>query len=355
MVNTIQKNITLVNKGKAGDNTPEWIIFHFVGAAGQALDNAKYFKKTYRGSSAHYFVDPKVITQVVEDTTPAWHIGDGHRTRKGKHNGYVVKNGATNTNSIGIEACQDTTTGKDAWTWDFHPETLNKVEWLIRKLQKQYNIDDNHVIRHFDASGKICPGNWKYNDWDKWEDFHNRLEKDIVQPKPTAVPKYEGKPFDDDMYLVEHGDTLYSIAKEHKVSVAELVKWNDLDSDDLIFPETKLVVSAPVVKPKPVAKPKPKPAPKVQPPKSVDQLAREVIDGKHGSGDTRKKALGKQYDVVQVRVNQLLGAKSKPAVKSIDALVKEVMRGEHGSGRERMLSLGNRYTEVQREVNRRSR
>lgn len=40
--------------------------------------------------------------------------------------------------------------------------------------------------------------------------------------------------------------------------------------------------------------------------KSVDELAQEVIDGKHGSGDARRKSLGEQYEAVQQRVNTLL-------------------------------------------------
>lgn len=59
-----------------------------------------------------------------------------------------------------------------------------------------------------------------------------------------------------------------------------------------------------------VSKPVTKPTPKPQ--KSIDQLAREVIDGKHGSGNARKKSLGAQYDAVQKRVNELLGVKSTP-------------------------------------------
>ena len=94
----------------------------------------------------------------------------------------------------------------------------------------------------------------------------------------------------------------------------------------------------------------PKPAPK-----SVDQLAREVIDGKHGSGDARRKSLGSRYDEVQARVNQLLGGAPKPAQKSISQLADEVVRGLHGSGRDRMRSLGSNYAAVQAEVNRRFR
>lgn len=41
--------------------------------------------------------------------------------------------------------------------------------------------------------------------------------------------------------------------------------------------------------------------------KSVDELAQEVIQGKYGNGDARKKALGSRYDEVQARVNEILG------------------------------------------------
>lgn len=38
----------------------------------------------------------------------------------------------------------------------------------------------------------------------------------------------------------------------------------------------------------------------------IDRLAREVIQGKHGSGEQRVKALGAHYNDVQKRVNQIL-------------------------------------------------
>lgn len=99
-------------------------------------------------------------------------------------------------------------------------------------------------------------------------------------------------------------------------------------------------------------------SPKPAAPKSINKLAQEVIDGKHGSGDARKRSLGGRYEEVQARVNQILTGKAstaKPKAKSLNTLVEEVLRGEHGSGRERMVSLGSRYTEVQREVNKRMR
>lgn len=341
MTYTIEKNLTTVNKGSAGSNDPEWIIVHFVGASGQAWANSRYFKSIYRGASAQYFVDPTTILQVVEDNRSAWHIGDGHRTRKGAKNGYVHKGGATNTNSIGIEGCQDTSTGKDVWSWEFHPETVKRIEWLVRLLQKKYNIDDAHVIRHFDATGKLCPGNWSQNNWAEWKSFKNNLSKDIVQKVSNPVKRNEGKHDDEEMHLIETGETLYGIAKDHGVTVEELVKWNDLE-DNLIFPETKIFVKAPEVK---------IPAK----PTTIQKLVEEVLAGKHGNGEAREKSLGKNYKAVQAALNKTMlvkkTVKPKPAVKSVDQLVKEVMAGKHGSGDARKKSLGSRYNEVQAKIN----
>ena len=41
--------------------------------------------------------------------------------------------------------------------------------------------------------------------------------------------------------------------------------------------------------------------------KTVDELAREVLDGKHGNDDDRVKSLGDMYEAVQDRVNEILG------------------------------------------------
>lgn len=59
------------------------------------------------------------------------------------------------------------------------------------------------------------------------------------------------------------------------------------------------------------------------PTKSVDELAKEVIDGKWGNNPERKKALteaGYDYDAVQKRVNEILNG-SKPADPEIKWIV----------------------------------
>lgn len=61
--------------------------------------------------------------------------------------------------------------------------------------------------------------------------------------------------------------------------------------------------------PMPEIKPVPKPKPPTSRRKTTLQIAREVVDGKWGSGDERKKRLaaaGYSYREVQAKVNQLL-------------------------------------------------
>ena len=93
--------------------------------------------------------------------------------------------------------------------------------------------------------------------------------------------------------------------------------------------------------------------------KSVDELAKEVIAGKYGNGDTRKNALGSRYSEVQAKVNEMLAGNSKPSTPTpapkpqvdILELVKKTIRGDFGNGEARRKALGSNYDEVQRQVN----
>lgn len=91
---------------------------------------------------------------------------------------------------------------------------------------------------------------------------------------------------------------------------------------------------------------------KPKPTKTVDEVAKEVLDGKWGNGEERVKKLkeaGYDPDAVQKRVNELLAPK-----KSITAVANEVINGEWGSGEERKKRLtdaGYDYNAVQKKVN----
>ena len=88
--------------------------------------------------------------------------------------------------------------------------------------------------------------------------------------------------------------------------------------------------------------------------KSIDELANEVIDGKWGDGQDRKKRLeeaGYDYNAVQNRVNEILSKQNK---KSITEVAKDVINGKYGNGEERKKKLeteGYDYDTVQSKVN----
>lgn len=97
------------------------------------------------------------------------------------------------------------------------------------------------------------------------------------------------------------------------------------------------------------------PAPEPKPEngkKSVDEVAREVIDGKWGNGETRKLRLisaGYDYAAVQRAVNDILRGK-----KTVDQIAHEVIAGKWGNGATRKVKLiaaGYDYYAVQMRVN----
>lgn len=91
--------------------------------------------------------------------------------------------------------------------------------------------------------------------------------------------------------------------------------------------------------------------------KSVAEVAQEVIQGVWGNGDARKAALtnaGYDYNAVQAKVNELLGGKTTTPAKSVDEVAKEVINGKWGNGddrKNRLTAAGYNYSEVQKKVN----
>lgn len=91
--------------------------------------------------------------------------------------------------------------------------------------------------------------------------------------------------------------------------------------------------------------------------KTTEEVAEEVIAGKWGNGEDRKQRLtaaGYNYSLIQAKVNELMGAKTTVSSKSIDELAREVIQGKWGNGEERknrLISAGYDYSAVQAKVN----
>lgn len=87
-----------------------------------------------------------------------------------------------------------------------------------------------------------------------------------------------------------------------------------------------------------------------KPLKSIDEIAKEVIEGKWDNYPKRKELLenaGYNYREVQDRVNEILNSSNENLLN----LVKQTIRGDFGNGEERRQKLGKLYDAVQRQVN----
>lgn len=155
----INKKLIKYNHSSRNGQSIKYIVLHDTGnkSKGAGADNHyRYFNGGDRQASAHYFVDDKEIIQTVEDSQASWHCGDG----RGKY-------GITNQNSLGVEICINA-------DGDYKKAVANTVD-LIKYLMSKHNISFAQVVRHYDASRKICPGTMRENNWARWHAFKKSL------------------------------------------------------------------------------------------------------------------------------------------------------------------------------------
>lgn len=151
----------------------KYIVIHYCGAVGSAEANARYFYGGDRNASAHYFVDEKDIWQSVEDANSAWHVGSS--TYKHPE--------CRNQNSLGIEMCCNTTgdPSKADEHWYFEDKTVERTIALTKNLMKKYNVPVDHVLRHYDVTGKVCPAPYVYNTGKHtWDQFKKAIGGAVV-------------------------------------------------------------------------------------------------------------------------------------------------------------------------------
>lgn len=169
--------------GKRSTKNIKYIVIHYTGNDGDTDEsNANYFNKANRKASAHYFVDDDSVTQSVPDNYVAWSVGGN----KYNNNGGKYHGKCTNANSLSIEICDDVKNGK---VYPSAKTIANAIEFTKKKMKK-YNIDADHVIRHYDVNGKSCPAYWcgTTSKDKKWKtEFHNKLTQKNVSFEPYEV------------------------------------------------------------------------------------------------------------------------------------------------------------------------
>ena len=174
-------DITAANRSQVprsrGGNKIEFIVVHYLGVPN--ADNPYLYGGGYGG---HYNIkrDGTIYKAADPKTAVVWHCG-GKLQGSGGHSFYQV---CTNYNSIGIECgvCYDGAEkdpSGDSGKWFFTEATQESLVWLVSKLMDEYGIGIQHVIRHYDVTGKICPNPYVKNNkfqtsW-TWSEFKSNL------------------------------------------------------------------------------------------------------------------------------------------------------------------------------------
>lgn len=182
-MNINREYITKINFTDKNDTSKnKYIVIHYFGGLSTAKNLAQYWATKYAGASAHYAVGHEGdIFQIVEDDDIAWHCGASSY----KHAE------CRNSNSIGIEMAvrkkNTATLSASDKDWYFEEATIDAAVELTRLLMQKYGITADHVIRHYDVTGKICPNPYVYEcTEDTWEDFKRRIAEREVMPATNA-------------------------------------------------------------------------------------------------------------------------------------------------------------------------
>ena len=213
MAYTIQKYHGSYNIVRRGSNAVRYIVVHYVGSGtsktGSARNNCVYFAGGNRNASANYFVDDGSIYEYADPRAYyTWHVGDGG----GKY-------GITNANSIGIEVCIN---GNKPYT----ESEIDRLTWLVQMLQKDFGVPDSRVVRHYDASRKLCP--YYYTPSGKggssgWTKLHSRITGGKVSGGSSGKPTTTLKP----KWQTAYGDPEWWGPKMAKAFVTQLLGGKD--------------------------------------------------------------------------------------------------------------------------------
>ena len=272
----------------------KYIVIHYTAGStsksGSARNTAVMFSKPSTYASADFIVDDETIVQFNPDIKNryCWHCGDNKNMFS---MGGSLYGKCTNTNSIGIEVCSTNPNYQasdfaNSKKWSFTEKAVAKAVELTKYLMQTYNIPADRVIRHYDVSGKLCPGIIGWNedskDISQWKEFKAKL----TNSTNTKT--------DDVIYRVRKSanDAKSQIGAYRNLESAKALA--DKNSGYSVYDTNGKLKYTPT---KQTAK------------KTVTELAKEVIQGKWGNGSERKQKLtqaGYDYDKVQAEVNRLL-------------------------------------------------
>lgn len=130
------------------------IVVHYVGNPGTtAQQNHNFYAGDQSNVSSHFVVglDGEIIQCIPINE---WSAASNWR----------------NNDTISIEVCHPDETGK------FKKKTYSSLVKLVAWLENVCDIDESHVIRHYDITKKECPRYFVQHE-DKWKTFKKNVEK----------------------------------------------------------------------------------------------------------------------------------------------------------------------------------
>jgi len=148
----------------------QYLAIHYTAGGNSRPGATNAMKKVFesRKASADFGVDDGAMMQFNPDIDNyyCWSVGDDNR--KYSNGGSLYKK-ATNINTVSIEMCS---TLRKGWSaahanhagWYFTDAVIDNTVRLAKAIMKKYNIPIERVVRHYDISGKMCPGVIGWND-----------------------------------------------------------------------------------------------------------------------------------------------------------------------------------------------
>lgn len=313
-----------------GGNKINKVIIHY--NAGDLTVEGCYSVWQTREASAHYQVESSGrIGQLVWDSDTAWHAG----------------NWSANQTSIGIEHANKS----GGYVTD---ECLDAGAHLTAAVCAYYGLGrpqwKKNVFPHSYFSATSCPG--------RLQDEQNEAYMTRAQQWYDSMVDGASKPSGDSSSTSNGSSSGSTTGKKSVSEVAKDViagKYGNGDSRKKAIEAAGYnysEVQAEVNRQLGVST-----GSSSSSSVNIDKLAQEVIAGKYGTGEARKKALGSNYAAVQARVNEiLLGTSSSgsSSSSSLDKVVDDVLAGKYGNGdtrKKKLEAAGYNYSQVQAAVN----
>lgn len=148
----------------------KYIAVHFTAGGTSKAGTAAATKNVFlqRRASADFVVDDATIVQINPNLRNyyCWSVGDKKNPYSG---GGTLYGMATNRNTVSIEICSNLEKGYEPNIpnhegWYFTDASLKNALKLIRYLMQVFGLSKYAVVRHYDVSGKLCPGIVGWND-----------------------------------------------------------------------------------------------------------------------------------------------------------------------------------------------